>query len=193
MSDLLFAVPWWLFIGLILVGGIVFWSGNNRNQNGPRTVGIALVLLALLLKGISYFVETDKEICERQTNELVKAVQTRDWSKFSSLLDPDVSLGTPSDSIFANSKALVDGAKSDCDRYNLTNMSAHVTNVQQDAAGVVVDLDASSEMTATMGFAVPSSWKLVWDKTGKDWRLHEVTCLRIGQEKPEQMAREIGK
>jgi hypothetical protein len=191
MSDLLFAVPWWLFISLIAAGCIVFWSGNNRNQNGPRMVGIGLVVIALLLKGISFFVETDKEKCERQTNELVKAVQSRDWSKFGSLLDPDVSLDTSVGSIFANSLALVDGAKADCERYNLTNLSARVTDVQQDATGVTVDIDASSEMTASMGYSVPSSWKLIWDRTGKDWKLHEITCLRIGQEKPEQMAREI--
>lgn len=194
MSDLLLAVPWWLFATLILVGGAVFWSGNNRQQKGPKYVGIALILLALLLKTISFFVETDKEKVERQTKEMVKAVQTRDWTTFASMLDPDVCLDVSTGTVFTNSKMLVEGAKLDCEKYNLTNVSARVTDVEQDPGGITVDLDTSSDMTVMMGMSatVPSSWKLVWDRTGKDWRLHEVTCLRIGQEKPEDMAREIG-
>jgi hypothetical protein len=193
MSDLLFAVPWWLFISLIVVGCVVFWSGNNRNQNGPRMVGIGLIVIALLLKGISFFVETDKDKCERQTNELVTAVQKRDWSKFSSLLDPDVSLDTPFATIYANRDALVEGAKIQCDRQGLSNVSGKATDELQDAGGITVDLDAFCEGTGSSGMTVPSSWKLLWVRTGKEWRLHEITCLRIGQEKGPQMARDLGK
>jgi hypothetical protein len=191
MSDLLFAEPWWLLISLIVAGGAVFWSGNNRNQNGPRMVGIALIVIALLLKGLSYFVETDKEKCERETNELLAAVQARDWSKFSSLLDADVSLDTAFGTIYSGRAALVEGAKSHCERDALTNVSGTVTGKEQDAGGVTVDLDATGEFNASMGFAVPTSWKLLWQRTGKEWRLHEITCLRIGQEKGDQMAREL--
>jgi hypothetical protein len=192
MSDLLLAVPWWLFISLIVVGVIVFWSGNNRGQKGPRLVGIALVLVALGLKTLSYFVETDKEKVERQTLELVQAVQKRDWSKFESLLDPDASLGTSIGSIYPNSKALVDGAKYNCERYSLTNVSARVTGVQQDDAGITVDIDATSDQ-ASSPYAIPSSWKLVWDHTGKEWRLHELIWLRLGNEKPDQMGHLLAK
>jgi len=193
MSDLLFAIPWWLFISLILAGCIVFWSGNNRNQNGPRVAGIGLIVIALLLKGISFFVETDKQKCERQTNELVKAVQARDWSKFSSLLDPDVSLGTMAGSNFSNREALVKGAARDCESYKLTDVSAKVTGVVQDNSGVTVDIDATSRQDASFGYPVPSSWRIFWDKTGKDWHVHEITCLSIYQQKPDQIGQMIGK
>ncbi len=193
MSDLLFDVPWWLFIVLILVGAVVFWSGNNRGQRGLKTVGIGLILLAGVLKTVSFFVVTDKEKVTRQTLLLVHSVQTRDWTTFQSLLDPDVSLSTSEGTIFPNSRTLIAGARHDCEEYNLSNVSATVTHVEQDAAGITVDINASSEQSATMGFAVPSSWKLVWDQTGKDWRLHEATCLRIGNETPSSMARLIGK
>ncbi len=193
MVDLLFATPWWLLASLIFVGAIVFWSGNNRQQNGPRAAGVALTVLAILLKTVSYFVETDKEKVARQTNELVTSVQNRDWSKFATMLDPDVRLGTAIGTLFANRDALVKGAKADADTYNLNNLSARVTDVEQDQLGITVDIDAWSEQTASMGMRVPSSWKLSWDQSGKDWRLHEVTCLRIGNEKVDQIDRLLGK
>jgi hypothetical protein len=193
MSDLIFATPWWLLASLIFVGAILFWSGNNKQQNGPRTMGVLLIVLAILLKVVSYFVVTDKEKVTRQTNELVTAVQNRDWTKFAALLDPDVRLGTATGTLFANRDAFIKGAQADAETYNLTNLSAHVTDVEQDALGITVDIDAWSEQTASMGMRVPSSWKLSWDQSGKDWRLHEVTCLRIGNEKVDQIDRLLGK
>jgi hypothetical protein len=195
MSDLLFAFPWWLFISLCVMGGVIFWSGNNRGQKGPRVVGIAIILLAAGLKTLSYFVETDKEKVEKQSLALVNAVQKRDWTTFESFLDPDVRLGTSVGSIFPNEKALVEGARSACERNNLTNVSARVTNVEQDNAGITVDLDAWSDQDVVGGYntKLPSSWKLIWDRSGNDWRLHEVTCLRIGNSKPEAIGQLIGR
>jgi hypothetical protein len=191
MTDLLFAVPWWLFGGLLLVGLVLLWSGNNAQQKGPLYAGIALIVLALLLKTISFFVVTDKELVTRQSDQLVKAVADRDWVTFNSLLEPDVSLGTEQGTLVANAGALGEVTKGDCERYNLTNVSGHVTDVTQDAAGITVDLDASGEMNATMGYRIPTSWKLLWQRDGKNWRLHEIICLRIGQENAQQMAKDI--
>jgi hypothetical protein len=193
MSELLFSAPWWLLGSLVIVGGVLFWSGNNRQQKGPKLTGICLVGLAALLFVVSYLVETDKEKVTRHTNELVKAVQNRDWRTFGSLLDEDASLNTGSGTIFPNRQLLVAGAQADTDNYNLTNVSAHVSGVEQDETGITVDIDAWSEQSASMGYRVPSSWKLLWDRDGKDWKLHEVTCLRIGNEKTDQIGHLIGK
>jgi len=191
MSDLLFATPWWLLATLIVVGAIVGWTGIQRRQSGSRNVGIALILLAIGLKTLSYFVETDKEICERQSNELVASVQKRDWVKFTSLMESDVSLDSTAGSISANRDQLLEYAKDDTVRYNLTDVSGHVTKVEQDPTGVTVDIDASSKMDATFGYAVPSSWRLTWQRDGKDWRLHEITCLRIGNLNANEFAGKI--
>ena len=193
MTDLLFATPWWLLGTLIVVGGVVFWSGNNKQQDGPRKVGIALILLAILLKTTSFFVETDKEKVTRHTNELITAVEKRDWTTFSSLMDDDVSLGTSNGTISPNRDALVKLAKADVESDNLTNLSAKVTSIQQDATGITVDVDAFSEQSASFGYRVPSSWKLTWDKTGNDWHLHQVTCLSIGNENSNSIGQLIGK
>lgn len=193
MSDLLFATPWWLVGSLIIVGGVVFWSGNNRQQKGPQKVGVALIALAIVLKTLSFFIETDKEKVTRHTNELVAAVQNRDWSKFSSLLDDDVSLDTVDGTVCPNRELLVATARADAEGDNLTNVSAHITGVEQDATGITVDLDVSGQVTDSLGYPVPTSWKLNWDRAGTDWHLHEITCLKIGNEKADQFARWIKK
>ena len=193
MSDLIFSAPWWLLGSLVIVGCVLFWSGNNRQQKGPKQVGIGLVALAIVLFVVSFLVETDKEKVTRHTKDLVKAVQARDWKSFGDLMEDDVTLGTPNGTIFANRDALLAGAKADTDSYQLNNVSARVTGVEQDATGITVDIDASSEQAASMGYAVPSSWKLLWDRDGKEWRLHEVQCLRIGNERTDQIGHLIGK
>lgn len=193
MTDLIFATPWWLLGTLIVVGGVIFWSGNKRQQDTPRKIGIALIVLAILLKTLDFFVETDKEKVTRHTNELVTAVQKRDWPTFSSLMDDDVSLGTSNGTICPNRDALVKLAKTDVENHNLANLSAKVTAIQQDAIGITVDLDAFSEVSDSLGYSVPSSWKLTWDKTGNDWHLHEVTCLTIGNDNVNSIGQLIGK
>jgi len=193
MTDLLFAAPWWLIATLIVVGGVVFWSGNNRQQKNAKMAGIVLILLAILLKTVSFFVETDKAKVTRHTKELVTAVQARDWTKFGSLLDEDVSLNTSNGTIFSGRKSLVDGAKADTDSYNLTNVSASIMAVQQDATGITVDIDAASEQYASMGYRVPSSWKLVWERDGDDWHLHRVICTKIANEDVSRIGQLIGK
>jgi hypothetical protein len=193
MTDLLFATPWWLLGSLIFVGAVIFWTGNTRQLKGPQKLGIALIVLAIVLKTMSFFVETDKEKVTRHSNELVAAVQSRDWTKFASLLDQDVSLATGNGTVFPNRDALLRGAKADTETYNLTNLSAHITGVEQDETGITVDMDAWSEQSASFGMQVPSSWKLNWDRSGKDWLLHQVTCLRIGNERTDRIGRLIGK
>jgi hypothetical protein len=186
MSDLLFATPWWLLGSLVAVGCVVFWSGNNRQQRGPKIAGIALVVLAIVLKLISFVVVTDKEKVTRHTNELLTAVQNRDWATFDKLLDDSVSLGFEGGTIFPNKKALIDGAKSDTDRYKPTSISAKVSGVEQDESGITVDIDASSE-EPNSGYRVPSSWKLVWVRSDKDWKLQHVTCVGIMGQKSGQI------
>jgi hypothetical protein len=193
MSDLIFAIPWWLFGGLIIVGLIVAWTGIKQAQKGPMIVGLLLVLLAVGLKTLSYLVETDKEKCEKQSLELVKSVENRDWSTFTSLLDDQVSLRTSEGTIFSSRDKLIEGAKNDTEIYEPKNVGVQIAHSEQDPTGVTVDIDVASEGKITMGYRVPTSWKLLWQREGKDWKLHEITCTKIGNQTGNEMAHDIAK
>jgi hypothetical protein len=195
MSDLFFAIPWWLFGGLIVVGLVVAWTGIKQQQKSPMYVGLAFVLLALGLKTLSYFVETDREKCEKQTLEMVHSIEQKDWTKFTSLLDDEVSLGTSAGAIFSNRKELIDGVEYDSGKYDPKDFTMSVAHSEQDATGVTVDVDVAAQTTMMMGMGmrVPTSWKLQWQREGKEWKLHEIICTKIGNQSGNEMSRAIAK
>src|SRR5438309_10235889 len=90
MSDLLFDVPWWIPTLVAFLGIFGFWNGNNRQQSRLRNAGSALVLLAVAWFALSYFVDTDKEKCEKGTVKLVDDVTKGQWSQFQAKLAPEV-------------------------------------------------------------------------------------------------------
>jgi hypothetical protein len=193
MTDLLFATPWWLLGTLIIVACVVFWTGQQKQKTNPRIAGVGLILLAFALYSLRFFVETDKEKCEKQTLDFVKSVEKHDWQAFTSLLDDQASLGTSMGTIYGTRQSLIDGAKANTEKYNPTNVGSHIANIEQDATGVTVDVDVSAEASISLGYRVPTSWKLMWQRSGKDWKLHEITCTKIGNDRGNDMARDFAK
>lgn len=193
MTDLLFATPWWLLGAIVIIGITLFVSGNRRQHAGVRLAGVLVVLLAVALLLLSYFVETDKEKASHDTREVVAAVQDADWSKLKSLLDPHASLVTVLGTVYKNRDDLIQGAQAAADRYALKSVTIRSLDATQDQAGIAVDLDVFSVQDATMDRPVPSSWRFDWEKSGDDWRLYRITCLKIGNEDARQIKVLIGK
>jgi hypothetical protein len=182
MTDLLFSTPWWLPTAIIVAGVFVFVTGNARQMTGARNVGIALVGLACLLILVSWLVETDRERVTRQSRELIRSVEARDWAKMRSLLDPKVSLAISIGTINANRDDLVKEAQTATDQYGLKNIIITSLEAEQTQSLITVTLAAISEQDATMGRPVNSSWQFEWQKVGTDWTLYRITCLQIGNE-----------
>jgi hypothetical protein len=186
MTDLLFATPWWLPTAIIVAGIVVFISGNKRQKIGMRNTGAGLLLLAVALMAVSYLVETDREKVTRQTRELVKAVETRDWPKMQSMLDARVSLATVMGPIYANRDLVVQGAKDSVEHYGLKSVMVKSVEAGEGSTDITVSMDVFSVQDATMGQLVPSSWQLDWSQNGKDWVLFRITCLKIGNQSVSQ-------
>lgn len=188
MTNLLFATPWWLPTAIIVAGMVVFVSGSARQITGARNAGLGLLLLAILLIAVSYFVETDRERVTRQTWELIKAVEARDWTALKSHLDARVNMaaiaGIP---IYGNRDALVQGAQSAVERYGLKSVAITSLDSRQDASDITVSADVFSIQEATMGRPVPSSWQFEWSKSGDEWMLFRMTCLKIGDQNVSQI------
>ncbi len=186
MSDLLFSTPWWLPTAMIAVGIALFISGNARQRSQIRNGGAGLIALAVVLILVSYFVETAKEKIARESRELVRAVEARDWAKMKSLLDLKSSLGIESMTIYGNRDDVVKGTQSAADQYGLK--SVHITSLEADQTQTVitVNLDVLTEQDFSMGRPIPSSWQFEWEKLGENWTLYRITCLRIGGENGDQ-------
>jgi hypothetical protein len=183
MTDLLFSTPWWLPTAIILAGVFLFITGNARQMGGQRNAGLGLIGLAIVLILVSWLVETDRERVTRESRELVKSVEGRDWTKMRSLLDPRVSLGISSATIYSNREDLVKGAQAKAEQYGLKSVIITSLDAEQTQTIITVTLTVLTDQDATMGRPVTSSWQFEWEQLGKEWALYRITCLGIGSEK----------
>jgi hypothetical protein len=188
MSDLLFASPWWVPTCIFGIAIVLFISGNKRQQPRVRNAAIAVALLGVLLIALNYFVETDKEKVLRHTRELVTAVQDRDWNKMKSLLSPQVSLGTPKGTVYSNRDVLLKGATDSVEQYQLKSASITSLDVEQTQTVITATLNVWTVQDATYGRPLPSGWQLVWEQTGNDWTLSQITCVSIANESVDNLA-----
>jgi len=193
MTDLLFDQPWWLPTSIIILGIALFISGNRRQLIRLRNAGAALVIAAVVLMLISFFVETDKEKCLRQTHELVDSVVAADWKKFSSLLDSRVSLGLVSTTIYADQSQLLQGAQEGTQKYGLKAVHILSIKAKQTQSLITVDMSVMTEQDFTMGRPLPSGWELEWEQTETGWKLDRLTCLRIDDLNLDEMSRQFPK
>lgn len=184
MMEFLFATPWYYFVTLGLIGAVVAWTGNQRGQASTRNAGLGIIGLMVAWAVVGHFVETDLEQVHRLNNELVQAVPSQDWSKFTELLDPDVTLGTTGGTLFSNRSQLVEGAKGATERWGLQSVAVTYQSDVQDPTGITVDVTVITKQSKTEGFLpmTNSSWRFQWEKINKQWHCHQITCLKIGQE-----------
>jgi hypothetical protein len=195
MTNLLFATPWYIWLTLALVGGVVAWSGNQRQQARTRNVGLALIGASALLLVLSYFVETDLEKVKRLNAELVQAVPNHNWTTMTDLLDPGATLGTVDATLFANRAALVKGAQAAADRWGLKSVAITGTEERQDpSSAITVDINVLSKQDATDSFipGTTSTWEMLWERDDHgEWHCNQITALKIGGEDSSHVAKYI--
>jgi hypothetical protein len=192
MTNLLFATPWWLLLTLLVVGGVVAWSGNKRQDGRTRNVGLGIVAFTVLLAVVGHFVETDQEKVTRLNGELVQSVPNQDWVKMTDLLDPDATLGTTSMTIFGNRADLVNGAKHNVAQWGLRSVVVTGSELTQHGDGIEVKIRVLSKQDSTEGLVpgTTSDWSMMWDRDAqKQWHCHQIYCLGIGGEKSASVGR----
>jgi hypothetical protein len=170
MRELLFDTPYWL-LGLLGVVGIALWvSGNGRQDKTLQRVGYALLAAGVALFLMSWFVDTDKETVAKRTRQIVTAVEKKDKETLAKLLHPDATL------MGMTKKEIVEAAGKAVDRYHLKNVrTASVDATQPNRAEVIVDLSVTADVeTMVYTGSVPTSWDLVWAKSGGEWLLRDI-------------------
>jgi hypothetical protein len=194
MHDLL-SPPWWLSVLVLIVGVILFYFGNANRKSAIRLAGAVVLLLAVVMFLLGYFVETDLEKTRRLTRELVAAVPAKNWVEMGSLLDPDATLAVASGQpIFSGRDNLIQGAKADTDRWTVKSVAISSIKSTQDGSGnILVDIDTFAEADNPMGQKVPSSWRFTWDKTGDEWHVHKIECTKLAGSSAADINQMIGK
>ncbi len=181
MANLLFATPWWLPTLLIGVGAVLFWNGNRRQESRVRNAGLLFVAVAVVLVTVSYLVDTDLEKATKQTKQLVRDVEERNWSDFKSILDPLASLQVFNAGAIYNSRdEIVAGGQRAVDRYGVKNVRILSTTSEQNDTLITITMTIYSEHEATMGHPITSTWQFEWQQTGDNWALSRIINVKIG-------------
>ena len=178
MSDLLFAVPWWLVTLLAVIGIVLFINGNKSQVAKVRNLGIGLVLLAIIWSLVSYFVDTDKEKVEKATRQFVQAAVDRDWAAFQGKLAPDASFAIGSHAKPGGAPVVVEEAKHGVEAVNLK--SARIQNLEIEQTNTLItvrcDIFTTQESFAPLN---TSSWQFDWEETPSGWKLREIRLLKM--------------
>jgi len=192
MSELLFDTPWWLPTILAGLGLYCFWSGNRRQEAKVRNAGFALLAAAVGVLLLSYFVDTPRETAVRRSKTLVRSVEAREWATLKANLDPGVSLSVLGFNVlYENRDDLIKGAQLGVEKYGVRNVHVLSTEAEQTESLISVNMSIVSEQESTMGRPVPTSWRLEWQRSGKDWTLVRITCIKIGSLTGETAARQF--
>jgi hypothetical protein len=174
MADLLFDTPWWLPTLIAIVGGWMLFDGNKRGADALRNAGAAVVLAALLLVAVSYFVSTDKETVLDRTSALISSIEKQDWATFESLLDEKTSMAG-----YAGRAQLVAGAKASSAKFGLKKAYVTSKSARQDDTLITVTISAMSEQDLPP-YPLQSQWELDWQQRGDRWLLYRITPLSVG-------------
>jgi hypothetical protein len=180
MKELLFHTPWWLPTTLAGIGVVLFITGNSRQETRVRLTGALLVLAAVLLTAVSYFVDTDLERAVRQTKSLIHAIEKRDWNTARSIMDARTNLSVANAfTVYPNRDAILAGAADGVEHYGLKNVIITSTHAEQTDTLITVDIDVITEQEA-LGRPLPSGWRFEWQQSADGWYLARIINLRIG-------------
>ena len=193
MTDLLFDTPWWLPTLIALVGIVLFVRGN-RNQNAIlRTAGGAVLSIALLLILVSYFVDTDKEICINRTRQLVRAVEQGEWKTFEAMLDPGATLELQGNPYLTGRDSISKTAQAGVQRIGLKSVTMTGKHATQTADSVTVSFRVFTEQEYTLGRPVDSDWEIDWQKSSGVWRARRIREINVAGATPQALQHELPK
>jgi hypothetical protein len=155
------------------MGAIMTYFGLNRGLSGLRSSGISILGLATVLYLASRFVETDRELVSRQTQELVSAVDKGDWKSFSALLDPQVGFY-----FYKGRDALTNGAKKTIESVQVRNITVGNISSMPEPGGYSVTFTATADIQM-MPQRAPTNWKFIWAKatSGDGYLLYKIEKL----------------
>lgn len=175
----LYEAPWWLPTAIAIAGIATFIAGNNRTNKGVRSLGAALVALAVVLMVASFLLDSEREVVVKRTRSLVEAVEKRDWTTFRGFLAPGITISLPDGSaddeltLPTTPDFLADSLKNFAEGQDLKTLRIGQLNtplVEEDRIQASFQVFAESK-----GYNGLSGWMLQWDRDGGgQWVLTEI-------------------
>jgi hypothetical protein len=188
-TRLLFETPWWLPTVIVAVGGVVFYTANQRGEKRLRTAGLAIAGLGVGLALLSYFVDTDRERAVKHTRQLVASFENKDWATMRSLLHPKASVGIANvpATLYNDREQIVARAQDAADRYGFRSVNITSLEARQDQTLITVSLSLISVQEQTGGRPITSTWEFDWLETAGGWALYKIRAIQIGGQQSERI------
>jgi hypothetical protein len=161
-------LPLYIPIAVAIVGGILVYSAGGEKK--IRVVGASLCIAALLLLGLSWMLESDREIVERKTNEMVKAVSSKDWDRF-----PDYFHEKAHILLFDTRDSIAKAVKFNCERINLQSAKLTSSKSVENGDEWVVTFHVTANADSFSN--IQTDWEAQWIKTDKEWVISEIRPL----------------
>jgi hypothetical protein len=119
---------------------------------------------------LGYFLESDREQVVRRTQELVDAVNARDWKAFSARLDPDVRFF-----VYNGRDQMTQGAAKSVESVGVKNISIGGFEVTPETNAYRVDFRAMADIDVTSR-RTPTDWRFYWsrDAATKAFLLYQI-------------------
>jgi hypothetical protein len=184
--DLLFDVPWYYPVVLLVAGVVVFLGGNRRLDKTMKNVGGALVLLAVGWALVSYLVETPKEKAIAHTKGLLDAYRKHDWERMKGLLDSGTTLAR-----YGNRDMIMRAAEASIDNPGIKDLYILSTEAKQTQSQVAVTTTVATTVSKAMDRPVRSTWEFDYVDMGGVWTLTTITPLEFEGQSAEPILREL--
>jgi hypothetical protein len=169
LYDFFAEIPWYIPGTLLLVGAVLVYTAGEAKR--PRQIGWPCLGLAIALIAVSWALESDREAVTRQTYELVKSVESRDWPAMERLLDAKVRLPP----LAFSREPLVEAAKLHIDQVGIKSLSVANLTVGPSDKAELSTFQVSADARDTG--AVLTKWRLTWEKRDKKWVVTEIAPL----------------
>ncbi len=158
MPEWLANPPWYIPAAIGLVAVVLLYQGNNLQHKKMKAIGLGLAFLAALVLILGTIIESDRERVARNTRELAKAVDERDWKAFRALLDPKVTFVW-----YSGADALTKGAEKSAEQVGAKNITVSGIQISDEPGGHVVDFMAMADVD-TGAPRTPTNWRFYWAK-----------------------------
>jgi hypothetical protein len=171
--------PWQLAIVIVVVGAAALVAGVNQGRPTLQRAGLGSLLCAVLLVGVAWAVETDRELLMRLTRSLVAAAAAdpMDLDTFSRLSDPQANVGGDDrDTLMELARSV--SQKVRVDQALVMDLNALVTTEDRSKSLLAV----AGKATLRRGdFQSPYSARMIlqWRKSDGQWRVVGLERLAV--------------
>lgn len=186
MADFFFDAPWWFPAGLALVGLVLLFSGNRRQEKRMLAAGAVVLALAAVAFAVSHYVRTPTERAVARTRALVSAVGASDWPRLRELLDPDTTVFA-----FRGPDEIARAAEAGAATVGLKSAVVGGLTAERNATDITVDVSVFSNQIGTMERPVKSSWRLTFQNLGGGFELYRIEPLPDGNVTPDEIERRV--